>query len=638
MSALRPCPTLRIDSFFLAGPGNRGGLSPSIRCLEHASPASRHDGSSQQARTSRVRCAYLDGTHSVPYIPLDPDRPLRFLPTAPKIRPGMPRTSQPQEHPLVRVSPFGKDCRAVLVFPEPYTVASSNLAFHQVYRIISQHERWSCERATVEPQGTIRSLEGGRKLDEFDLVAVTVPFELGYLNVLKALAESDLPLLAKDRQEGGPLVLMGGIAPAANPAVMAPFVDLFLLGEGEASLPQALDRIAASIDRGLPKQAILDECATVPGAYVPAIHGENPEPIRYARVSDMDAFPPCSAWLTPETEFGNTFLFEISRGCPCACRFCMIRLSQKPLRAVSVSRILEAVERLPREVPSGSGKRRVQPKIGLVGAAVASHPDFERICRELRERGWGITASAIEIDKVTEGILDLLSESQKTLTLAPERGIEEERYRLGKRISDDRLLRVARRAGELGMPRLKLYFVVGIRAPEFYGARSDRPGAEIRLPGWLQGAKGEEDFLNRVFEHEAESVASLVERIAAVFRPNGKPGTIGITCSPLVPKPHTPWEGWPMVNEKGLKRLDKVLKNRLGKIPRSRYRPFSAWEALLQGLLSQGDRSLAGFLQEAARNPEKARALVRETLREGTIPLHEHRWRDRKPPWSFVRL
>lgn len=550
----------------------------------------------------------------------------------------MPRVREHSEFPLVSVSPFGKDFQSVLVFPEPYAVASSNLAFHQIYRILGLHPRWSCERAVVEPNDEIRSIEGSRRLEDFHLIAFTVPFELGYLNVVRALDQSAVPLYARDRGDRDPLVIMGGIAAAANPAVMAPFVDLFLLGEGEASLPPTLDRIAELLDQGYSRLAILEACTAIPGAYVPAIHGEQPAPIKYARVDNMDDFPPCSAWLTPETEFDNTFLFEISRGCPCGCRFCMIRLSQKPLRAVAVDRILEMVETLPRAVPSHVEGESVQPRIGLVGAAVASHPDFEEICRKLRERGWGITASAIEIDKVTEGMLELLSESQKTLTLAPERGIEAERFRLGKRIEDEHLLHVAKRASELGMPRIKLYFVVGIVAPEFYGSNTDRPGAPINLPDWLEGTESEEEYLERVFEHECEAVAGLVERISEVFHPKGQTGTIGVTCSPFIPKPHTPWNAWPMASEKSLKKMDKILNKRLGRIPRARYRPFSGWESLLQGLLSQGDQRLAPVLVESVRRPEELRQIVREAIQTGTVQLHERRWQSSPAPWDFVQL
>ncbi len=549
----------------------------------------------------------------------------------------MSKTTTHFEVPLVEMSPFGKDYRSVLVFPEPYSIASSNLAFHQIYRILGQHAAWSCERAAIEPNERVLSLETGKPLEEFDIVAFTVPFELGYLNVIKALDECPIPLYARDRTDQDPLVIMGGIAAAANPAVMAPFVDIFLLGEGEASLPPLLDLLAKRRNEGYTRLSILEEAVQIVGAYVPLIQGEQPAPIQYARVDDMDEFPPCSAWLTGETEFDNTFLFEISRGCPCGCRFCMIRLSQKPLRAVAVDRILELVDRLPRQIPSGREAETVQPKVGLVGAAVASHPDFEEICRRLREKGWGITASAIEIDKVTDGMLDLLAESQKTLTLAPERGIEAERYRLGKKISDDHLLKVAQRASELGMPRLKMYFVGGLIAPEFYGSDTDRPGAEINLPEWLEGLE-DDDYYDAIFHHEAESVANLVERVAEVYQPKGKTGTIGVTCSPFIPKPHTPWSNWPMAPENGLKRLDKILKKRLGKIPRARYRTFSGWESHLQGLLSQGDQNLAPSLLEMTRHPERIRPLVREAINSGVVDLLEKRWMTSPSPWNFVKL
>ncbi len=543
----------------------------------------------------------------------------------------MPRAQSHREFPLVSISPFGKDFRAVLVFPEPYAVASSNLAFHQLYRLIGQHPRWSCERAVIEPEGPIQTIEGERPLNEFDLIAFTVPFEFGYFNVIRALDDSEVPLLAADREEGDPLVLMGGIATAANPAVMAPFTDLFLLGEAEATLPVALDRIASLLEQRNSRHAILEAATKIPGAYVPAIHGEQPDPISYARVQDMDAAPPCSAWLTPETEFDNTFLFEISRGCPSGCRFCMIRLAQKPLRAVSIERIEELVDELPAEVPALDGNCTERPRIGLVGAAVASHPGFEELCRRLRGKGWEITASSIEIDKVTDGILDLLAHSQKTLTLAPERGIESERFRLGKRISDENLLEAAHHASKLGMPRLKMYFVCGIVDPEFYESMGE-------LPGWFSPDSTPETHYERIFEHEAEALGDLVERIARVFRPEGKPGTIGVTCSPFIPKPHTPWAGWPMPTERGLKSLDRILKRRLGRIPRVRYRPFSAWEALLQGILSQGGQSLAPYLIEAARHPEMKKTVARQILDSGLVCLNTHRWRNEPPPWAFVHL
>jgi len=78
MSALRPCPTLKIDSFFLAGPGNRGGLSPVFR--------------------PRLRPAEKTGTVTVysspgARIPRVPPRPIQR--TGPSH--GIPATENPSE-------------------------------------------------------------------------------------------------------------------------------------------------------------------------------------------------------------------------------------------------------------------------------------------------------------------------------------------------------------------------------------------------------------------------------------------------------------------------------------------------------------------------------------------------------------
>lgn len=93
-----------------------------------------------------------------------------------------------------------------------------------------------------------------------------------------------------------------------------------------------------------------------------------------------------------------------------------------------------------------------------------------------------------------------------------------------------------------------------------------------------------------------------------------------------------------MAAEKGLKQLDRILKKKLGQKPRVRYRPISAWESIQQGILSQGGRNLAPYLERMVRFPEERRRIVREIIETSLVQIHERRWQNQDSPWAFIHL
>src|ERR1700752_2792536 len=50
-----------------------------------------------------------------------------------------------------------------------------------------------------------------------------------------------LPLHSKDRTPDHPLVIAGGPG-AQNPEILAPFIDIFIIGDGEESLPWLMEK------------------------------------------------------------------------------------------------------------------------------------------------------------------------------------------------------------------------------------------------------------------------------------------------------------------------------------------------------------------------------------------------------------
>src|SRR5512136_20306 len=176
------------------------------------------------------------------------------------------------ERGAIRKDPGGR-LGVALVYPNAWRLGMANLGFHAVYRIANAENDVLCERAFL-PEGPgvePRTVESGRPLRDFDVVAFSLSFEDDYVNVLDVLRRSGIPLRAADRDERFPLVVGGGIAVQINPEPVAPFFDLFLVGEGEELLP-AFFAALRLLPPGQPRTEALAALSRVPGAYVPSLH------------------------------------------------------------------------------------------------------------------------------------------------------------------------------------------------------------------------------------------------------------------------------------------------------------------------------------------------------------------------------
>ena len=75
-----------------------------------------------------------------------------------------------------------------------------------------------------------------RRCDRFDVLGFSLQYEICYTNVLTMLDLGGIALHAEDRGPDDTLVIAGGPG-AQNPELLAPFIDLFVIGDGEPSLP-----------------------------------------------------------------------------------------------------------------------------------------------------------------------------------------------------------------------------------------------------------------------------------------------------------------------------------------------------------------------------------------------------------------
>jgi len=260
-----------------------------------------------------------------------------------------------------------------LIYPNTYYVGQSNLGFQTIYGILNKRLDVRCERAFIpeeEDEKELKrinqhlfSLESGQLLKEFDFLAFSISFELDYVNVIKILDLAGIPVFSEDRDDQYPLIIAGGPCMTFNPEPLADILDLVIIGEGEEVINELFDLYSSHLtgDLVINRDKFLLEAAKIPGVYVPKFYQEQydeggkylgtkpvvegvPEKITRRWIKNLDDFPTRSVILTPNTEFGNMFLIEVSRGCGRHCRFCMAGYCYRPPRFRILKSILNQVE------------------------------------------------------------------------------------------------------------------------------------------------------------------------------------------------------------------------------------------------------------------------------------------------------
>ena len=520
----------------------------------------------------------------------------------------------------VRKEPGGR-LRMALVYPNAYRLGMANLGLHAVYRIANAQPGVLCERAFLPESASapVRSLESGRPLRDFDVVAFSLSFEDDYVHVLEVLARAGLPLRAADRDERFPLVVGGGIAVQINPEPVAPFFDLLLVGEGEALLPGFFQALPPSPARQ-PRAELLAALAALPGSYVPGLYevayadtrdarGEwvtrfeprssAPPRVRRSYVADLRQVATSRVVDSPDAQFGDLFLTEVARGCLWGCRFCAAGFVQRPYREVDLE-VLRA------EVRRGIEKGM---RVGLVGPDTSDYTGLDPLTCYIGEQGGSFSPSSLRVDAITPELSRRLAAGgERSITIAPEAGTDRMRRVVNKDFSDDRIVEAAESALAAGMRHVKLYFMCGLPTET---------------------------------DDDVRGMARIAVRIREeVMVPHagrtGRMGRISLSVNPFVPKPWTPFQWAPMHDERCLAGKRRLLEREL--------RPLgidvdfmSPREAYVQTLLSRGDRRAADLLESALRETRgNVRAAMARWPHDPEFFVTREVSTGERLPWDFI--
>lgn len=343
------------------------------------------------------------------------------------------------------------ETRIALVYPSPYRAAMSSLGYQQIYRTLHDMPGVAADRAMLPEEGTptdarFDTLETGQPVGSYPLLAYSVAYELEIAGVVETLDRANIPVLRDDRDSARhPLVIAGGPLTFSNPAPLAPFCDVIIVGEGEELI---VELVTLAREVGFSRERLWDALAGKHGYYLPHVHGEVVPKV--AAVDDA-LLPARSVIATPNTELADMFMTEAARGCSRGCTYCVMRRSTNGgMRIVPREQIIAGIP---------DGTRRV----GLVGAAVTDHPDIAGIVHDVVAGGREVGISSLRADKLTDELVGLLARGgYRTLTVAADGASERMRRVVERSTQAKHLIASAQFARTHRLHTLKIYMMLGV--------------------------------------------------------------------------------------------------------------------------------------------------------------------------------
>jgi len=492
----------------------------------------------------------------------------------------------------IRKDPARVASKVALAFPDVYEIGMSYLGQKILYGLLNRDRDVLAERVfapwpdlerELRAEGApLASLENGLPLRAFDIVGVSLLYELNYTNVLTILDLGGIPLVAAERGEGDPLVIAGGPA-AFNPEPVADLFDIVFLGDGEEGFPEIVRADAEMRKRRMPRRERLRELARIEGVYVPSLYraaaaegspllvprptGGAPAVVRKRLVRDLSkSFFPERIVVPGLRVVFDRVAVEAARGCPQSCRFCQATTLYFPHRPKGADVLFRTAIR--------SLRQTGYEDLSLTALSVGDHPQLEpavgALMNELAREKIALSLSSLRPGRLSRKLVEAILKVRKTgFTLVPEAGTERLRAVIGKRLDAAEIRDALTFAFEGGWQLIKLYVMIG-------------------LP-----TETDEDL--------AGIVALVRDTVDLGRRILGSTPRVHLSVSSFIPKPHTPFQWLGMDDEETLGRKQAFLRSELRRLRTVEVKTHSIPTSVLEAVFSRGDRRLGPVLIDAWR-------------------------------------
>ena len=326
-----------------------------------------------------------------------------------------------KRNPLIDFNSAG--IRVGLLCPGGDGATLSSLALHYIKRDLDKAPGWFSE-FLVTKRENLHGQYTNQPLVKYDILAVTASWPGDYFKLSKILIHHQISLQPSVRNNLK--IIVGGPGVIINPLVFLNIADGVFIGDADQLVYEIFRDFVTNSDQ------------------LPWLITDRNQPVPPPRKT-MPSLG-LSLFSSPQAVYPKVRLVEVSRGCPFRCGFCWLSHSRRDFQTRSSKEVISETVNL-------------KERIGLVSAAIMSHPDISRILTNLTR----IALPSCRYDLLNKDIIDQISDKQvNSITIAPEVGNDKMSEIIGKNFDLDKLLNVVELLDKSGFKGLKLYFMLGL--------------------------------------------------------------------------------------------------------------------------------------------------------------------------------